>query len=68
MGAQVRGEAGATKGVLGVAESGNMEWESRGGSVGRLSWEEGIEVGVGQMEEIWRGARTVFGVRLRRRL
>ena len=68
LGAQVRGEAGATKGVVGVAESGNMEWESKGGSVGRLSWEEGIGVGVGQMKKICEGARVMVGVRLRRRL
>ena len=36
--------------------------------MGRLNWEEGIGVGVGQMEEIWKGARAVVGVRLRRRL
>ena len=29
---------------------------------------EGIGVGVGQMEVVWKGARSVIGVRLRRRL
>ena len=65
LGAQVRGESVS---VEGVAESGNMEGQSRGGTVGRLNWDEGIGVGVGQMEEIRKGARSVFGVRLRRRL
>ena len=57
----MRGEAGPTRGVEGVAKSGNMEWERKGGSVGRLSWEEGIGVGVGQMKEICEGARVMVG-------
>ena len=65
LGAQVMGESVS---VGGVAESGNMEGERRGGTVGRWSWDEGIGVGVGQMEVVRKGARSVLGVRLRRRL
>ena len=64
----MRGEAGLTKGVDGVAGSGNMVWGRKGGSVGRLGWEEGIGVGVGQMKEICEGARFIIGGRLRRML
>ena len=38
LGAQVMGESVS---VGGVAESGNMEGERRGGTVGRWSWDEG---------------------------
>ena len=65
LGAQVRGESVSGEGV---AESENMEGERREGTVGRLIWDEGTGVGVGQMEEIRKGARSVFGVRTRRRL
>ena len=65
LGAHVRGESVS---VEGMAESGNMEGESREGTVGRLNWDKGTGVGVGQMEEIRKGARSVFGVRTRRRL
>ena len=51
-----------------VVVAGNIEGKTREGTVGRLNWDEGTGVGVGQMEEILKGARSVFGVRARRRL
>jgi hypothetical protein len=65
LGAQVMGESVSGGGV---AELVNMEGERSGGTVGRWSCDEGIGVGVGQMEVVRKGARAVFGVRLRRRL
>ena len=47
---------------------GNREGVGREGTVGRMNCDEGMGVGVGQIEEIRKGARSVLGVSERRML